>query len=702
MFDRYGNIHPSERGQQGLYHCDTRYLSRLVLLMNGKEPLLLNSWVSHANLLLGVDLANPLIEERPELRKDMLHIYRGRFLREGALHEQMRFTNYGSVPLQLRCDLEFAADFKDIFEIRGTRRRVRGEMSRPSVEDGQVVLSYRGRDDVTRSVRIRLEGGPAEPSEEGISFRLDLEPRSVAAWVLTIKCDSDPPDGYPGAGGGVMPGAKRREAGARSYTEGWQEAKSSALELRDGFAAIRTSSDLFNDWWNRSLDDLVMLTTELPSGPYPYAGIPWFSNPFGRDALVTALECLWLAPFLTRGVLAYLASTQAENEDPERDAEPGKILHEARAGEMAALGEVPFGRYYGSIDSTPLFLILAGAYYKRTGDLEFMRQIKPNLERALAWMNESGDRDGDGFLEYERYGAEGLENQGWKDSWNSIFHADGELANGPIATVEVQAYAYRARRDMAAVLGDLGDEGEAEALRGKAEALRERFEADMWCEELGTYGLGLDGSKSLMRVRTSNAGHALLGGIASPERAARTAASLMDDLGFSGWGIRTVAASEARYNPMSYHNGSVWPHDNALIADGFRRYGFTDLALRVLTGLHDASLFMELRRMPELFCGFHRRAGDPPTLYPVACSPQAWAAGSVCLLLQAVLGISIHGREGSIEISEPRLPEFLDWVEIENLRLGDGTTSLRFARGAGVVEARSLGGEARITVSSSG
>jgi glycogen debranching enzyme len=379
---------------------------------------------------------------------------------------------------------------------------------------------------------------------------------------------------------------------------------------------------------------------------------------------------------MARGVLEYLAAYQAADVAPERDATPGKILHEVRSGEMAALDEIPFALYYGSTDSTPLFVMLAGAYYERTADLEFIRSIWPQIVRALEWIDHYGDVDGDGFVETARQSTRALVQQGWKDSWDAISHADGSLPEGPIALCEVQAYAYAAKQAGARLATNLGQIGLARALFEQARALKEKFNEVFWCEEISSYALALDRDKRPCRVVASNAGHALFAGIAAEENARRVVERLMNDDMFSGWGVRTLSSREVRYNPMSYHNGSVWPHDNAIIAAGLARYGFKDEVNKIFTGLFDASLFFELERLPELFCGFSRREGEGPIHYPAACAPQAWAAASVFMVLQAALGLQIDATSAEVKFASPMLLPFIDQVYIKNLKVGNATLDL--------------------------
>jgi glycogen debranching enzyme len=661
VFDHYGDVKPSGLGEEGLYYEGTRHLSVLLLLLDEQRPLFLSSTVKEDNGHLTVDLTNPDLLEggRVAVPRGTVHLFRCKFLWGSSCYERIRLKNFGVSAVEVSFALHFRADFADIFEVRGTHRPRRGRSLGAAVDGPAVVIAYQGLDGVRRRTRLDFHPAPHNLRPTDATFRVALPPQGEAAFELVVSCEQ-----------GDRPAAQPSYESAQSR---------SAAELRAAHrdaCAITTSNAQFNEWIIRAAADLDMMTTQTPAGPYPYAGVPWFSTPFGRDGIITALECLWFDPDMARGVLTFLAGTQASHIDPARDAEPGKILHEARGGEMAALGEVPFGRYYGSVDATPLFVMLAGEYFRRTGDRAFLESIWPNVGRALHWIDRYGDRDGDGFVEYLRNSPNGLGNQGWKDSHDSVFHADGMLAEGPIALCEVQGYVYAARLAAAELAEILGDRARADVLRKQAAVLKEQFGRAYWCEDLGTYALALDGAKRPCRVRTSNPGHCLWTGIAETTAGHCCGLMLFSDQYFSGWGIRTVASGEARYNPMSYHDGSVWPHDNALAAAGLAHYGLREEAVRVMNALFDVSKAVDLNRLPELFCGFLRRPGEGPTRYPVACAPQAWSAAAVFLLLQTCLGLEVRADPPQVRLTTPQLPDYLSEVRIDKLRVAGGAVDL--------------------------
>ena len=650
LFDRLGDIHP---GDEGLYHRDTRFLSYLELTLDDWRPLFLGASVKDANSLFIAEQMNPDLMQGKALRvrQGTVHVFRAKLLWQGACYEHIRLTNHSEEDVQVRIAIRFAADFVDLFEVRGTVRTQAGDLLPSSVGEDEVLLRYRGRDDLARCTRVRFVPPPAQLSDGQAVFELSLAAAEERHLYCTVSCEC-----------GDAPAAE-----PVYYDTALRRCQATRAAASEGRCSIETSNPMFNRWLERSASDLAMLTTELPTGPYPFAGVPWYSTTFGRDGILTAMECLWMDPTLAAGVLRFLADNQALEEDPRNDAEPGKILHEARDCEMAHTGEIPFRRYYGSVDATPLFVALAGAYWRRTGDLALIRQLWPALQRALGWIDRQGDVDGDGFVEYARRSSDGLVQQGWKDSQDSVFHRDGELAPAPIALCEVQGYVFQAKRAGAELARELGEATLAERLQDEASQLRERFDAAFWDEELGCYALALDADKRPCRVLASNCGHSLWSGIASQRRAQRMIDVLLGEPFFSGWGIRTVAFGEARYNPMSYHNGSIWPHDNALIAAGMARYGRTQGAVTVLTSLFEACQHFEHYRLPELFCGFLRRPGEGPARYPVACSPQAWAAAAAFSLLQSCLGLDVHAPTRRLTLRAPRLPAFVDWVAIRDL-----------------------------------
>lgn len=662
IFDRWGDVKQMGEEVQGIYHNGMRFISDLEMRLNGKRPLLLSSSVKDENEILSVDLTNPVLHNGDTvIPKGVLHLGRSKFIRNGACYEQIRLTNYGDTFCRVELSLQFGADFRDIFEVRGMSRERRGEITEiKHLPEGRVRICYDGLDGVQRLTQVYFSRKPDKwQGYDKAIFRIELEPHEDYVVEYAIH---------------FLTGEEERPL--FSFAEAKRQLQKELDEERSIIAKIKTTNEQFNQWITQSQNDLLSLLANTEWGKYPYAGVPWYNTAFGRDGIISALETLWLAPDIARDVLRYLAHTQATEVNAYQDAEPGKIIHEVRGGEMVACNEIPFRRYYGSVDSTPLFLMLAAAYYNRTADREFIQSIWKNIEAALYWIDNYGDVDGDGFVEYQHKSVNGLTNQGWKDSHDSIMHEDGTLAKPPIALCEVQAYVYDAKKGIAKLARVLGHEAMAERLERETEELKQKFNATFWDEELGTYVLALDGHKKPCRVVASNAGHTLLTSIADKEKAKKLVSRLMQDDLFSGWGIRTLSKREKRYNPMSYHNGSVWPHDVALIARGFSKYGFAQETLKLTSALLDASLFIELQRLPELFCGFERRKGEGPTNYPVACSPQAWSVAAVIILLEACLHIDIDAEEKKVYFYNPVMPEGIDVLEIRELKLGDGYADL--------------------------
>ncbi len=629
VLDSHGDVGASAGGSDGLFHCDTRFLSHLELLLNGAQPLLLGSNVRDDNTQLTVDLTNPDVyfDHRLVLPKDTLHVVRTIFLWRDTAYQRLAIRNHGDPAVDLRLTMLFDSDFADLFEVRGLQRERRGASTRQAVRPATTVLSYKGLDAQLRQTVLSFDPPPTEITATTASYRLTLAPKQVTSICCTIGCGAPEP-----------PKPVTLARGLRAVHRNRRAVSSNA-------ATVETSNDLLNEMLCRSMSDLYMLMTSTPQGRYPYAGIPWYSTTFGRDGLITALQMLWFDPRIAQVVM------------------------------------------------------LAGIYAERTGDDAIIIELWPAIEAALAWIDGAGDPDGDGFLEYYRATERGLANQGWKDSQDAIFHADGRLAQGPIALAEVQGYVYCAKQVLARCAERLGWSERARRLKAEAHQLAERFDASFWCEELGTYALALDGEKEPCRVRSSNAGQVLFTGIAKPDRAIKVADGLLRPEFFSGWGIRTIANTEARYNPMSYHNGSIWPHDNALIALGLARYGLRRSVERVFKGLFDAATYMEMRRLPELFCGFQRSRGRGPTHYPVACSPQAWASATPFTLIEASLGLQFDPVANEIRLRNPRLPSFLDELVLRNLQLKQSSVDLKVRRHANEVSVEILERRGQVQVS---
>lgn len=698
VLDSYGDIgwYP---GADGLYFQDTRYLSRLALTVEDERPMMLSSAMQDDNGALSVDLTTPDIRldagEETSIPRELIALERTKFLFKGTCYDRIGLRNYDTRRRKLRVGVTFDADFRDLFEVRGSDRLKRGKRTVERRSDTEVQFRYAGLDDIVRTTSVHLGPKPHLLEPGKAEFVVELEPGAHTSLFIRIAFESHrafTKAPGPEKAGEAAAAALSRAAGSladrpdrhlsegRIFARAYRDNRRDLRQLTAGITTIISSNDQFNEGLCRATADLYMLATRTQEGVYPFAGIPWYSTVFGRDGIITAMMALWIDPNFGKGVLRFLAATQAKAIDPAADAQPGKVLHETRRGEMAMLGEVPFRHYYGTIDGTPLFVMLAAQYHEVTGDLDTIRSIWPQLKLALDWIDQYGDRDGDGFVEYARETEQGLANQGWKDSHDSIFHADGAMAKGPIALCEVQGYVYAAKRGASKLANLLGEGDLAARLTADAEKLQKKFDEAFWCEEIGTYALALDGAKRPCAVRSSNTGHALFTGIALPERAAQVAAQLLCNDGFNGWGIRTIAKGEARYNPMSYHNGSIWPHDNAICAMGLARYGLKDEAARVFEGMFDTSLYYDQKRLPELFCGFMRRRQRGPVSYPVACSPQAWAAAAPFAFLAASLGLELDHARNRIRFRNPVLPKFLESVELYNLKLGSSRADIRLHR----------------------
>lgn len=679
LTDTDGSIPIGNISGLGLYHKDTRYLSGWDLSLIGVDPIVLQS-TAELGFAMEQVMTNPeLINKRGDLLPSgSMEIRRQRTL-DGCLVETVTLTNFAAIPLSLTLQYEFAADFADIFELRGMRREARGRLMQPRVQGRSgVAFRYRGLDGVSRQTRLRFETKPDELGASRAVFYLEIPPggdRRVSVTVLV--------DGIAG-----NDGAPRSTAGLHQSHAGWRESGT----------RVDTSNGMFNAAFERSIADLSLLWTEQDGGlQFVSAGVPWFDGLFGRDAALASTMSLMLGPQMARDVLRSLAHYQGQTVDLSREEEPGKIVHEVRQCEMANTGEVVFGRYYGSVDSTPLFLLLAAEYYRWTADAEFMRELLPHLDAALLWMDEFGDIDGDGYLEYIKRNPRGLDNQGWKDSGDAILDEEGRLLHPPIALVEVQGYAYAARNAIAQVYEALGQAARAQQLLSQALELRKRINRDFWVDD-GYYAMALDAEKRPARVVSSNAGQLLWCGVPTEEKAKRLVKRITQNDMFSGWGIRTLASSAPRYNPLGYHLGTIWPHDNALIMAGMKRYGAATELNELATGLTDAAFSFPNFRLPELFSGSPRSAHQTPVPYPVACRPQAFAAAALPCVLAAILGLAPDAPNDRLYIVRPRLPFWLDFVRLSGLRVGRSRVDLIFHRRGSRTVAEVIGKAAPLEV----
>jgi glycogen debranching enzyme len=668
LSNRFGDVPQPNQAALGLYHRDTRFLSRLEIRLEERRPILLHS-STEQNYSQIVELAFPIPVLDPSglERRENLSLHRSRVLSH-SLFERIRIRNFGHKPRTITFTVDFAADFLDLFEVRGFERERTGQVQAPEVGHHQVTLGYLGLDGDLRTTVLRFSPAPAELTESRATFRLDLEAGQEVEVAIEV---------VPQVGGEVAERRSMRETEdrlAREYTA-WK---------KQG-ARFKTSNLQLSRFLDRAILDLRMLTATGDDGnAYLDAGVPWFSALFGRDSIIAAYQMLTVNPQIAWGVLRGLASRQGRKTDDWTEEEPGKILHEVRVGELARTGEIPHTPYYGTADATPLWLVLLASTYRWTGDLDAVRALWPNALAALAWIDEHGDADGDGYVEYAKRSPRGLENQGWKDSHDAIVFPDGTRAEGPIALVEVQGYVYQAKRRMVRVARDLGEEDVARQLEKEAEELRTRFNRDFWLDKEGYFALALDGEKRPVPTITSNPGHCLWSQIVDPALAPRVARRLTSPALLSGWGIRTLARKQGAYDPIGYHTGSIWPHDNALIAHGLKRYGFDQEAVGVLDQVAAAGAHFPYARFPELFCGFSSEEVPVPVQYPVACRPQAWSSGAPLLMVRSYGGLTADAPNKRLFIVRPRLPHWLERVEVLGLRVGEARVDLVFTSHEGV------------------
>jgi len=703
---RLGDIFPAGARDQGAYFEDTRFLSKLRLSIAGGPPVVLSTqssaeYTSQVDLTVTSTKFGGLFNDPV----NFLHLRREQLIDEHFV-ERLTLSNYLVRDINYWIEYEFACDFADQFEVRGARRRARGAYFLPRVEKDRVVCSYQGRDGVlyrteiffalrapdqlaAGMARFNFHLGPKEtatlelhalPSLHAVRSGTSLREASDAARSPGYRppriATEEPESGwsYPGSHPGTHPPAPRRfeerVARARADYRNWAESS----------ARVVSGEESFNWTASQALADLKALSIYWDDRRIISAGVPWYGAPFGRDALITGFQALLVNAEIARDALFFLAAHQGKRNDDFREEEPGKILHEIRRGELARTGEVPHSPYYATVDSTPLFIILFREYLQWTDDRATAEQLLPAAEAALRWIEEYGDKDGDGFVEYQRKTERGLRNQGWKDSWDGVPHKDGTPAEPPIALVEVQGYCIDARRRMARLYRQLGRREDAARCSSAALKLARKLDDAFWMEEAGCYALALDGRKQQVQSVASNAGHLLFSRVVPEARAKRVARTLMSPESFSGWGIRTLARGQRAYNPLSYHDGTVWPHDNSIAAMGFSNYGMQGLAVQVLNGIYDACKQFRHSRLPELFCGLSRGEGDLVVSYPVSCSPQAWASGSLFLLLRACLGLYPDAPRRMLKIVNPQLPRWMTELTLQNLRIGQTRLTLHFTR----------------------
>ncbi len=686
-----GEIPGENTGELGFYYQDTRFLSCHEMWLEDTKPVFLSGDTRDSHFAQ-IELTNREIHlDQLQVPLQTVHLRISRVLGDSFL-QRFRLLNFNNFPVTLRFKLLLGADYLDVFEVRGLKRPRRGTLLAPEATSSGACFAYAGLDGKKRLTEVCFSRPPDRVEIRGqrveLQFIFHLVPREKYYLFMQVH----PRVLKSGSGCAVQVA----DIGSSFY----KSARDLIVDYNDWkgrCTLIETDNEIFNAMLQRSVTDLRSLTTRYEGwGSIIEAGIPWYGAPFGRDALITSWQTLMLNADIARNTLKFLAALQGTKVDAWREERPGKIPHEIRFGEMASAGEVPHTPYYGSVDSTLWFIILLSEYHRWTADFTLLQELAPALDKALHWCTTYGDLDGDGFIEYMRESERGLINQGWKDSWDAVVDRRGEFPRGPIALVEVQAYYYLALRRAAGLVRFLGNEDGARALGERAESLQRAFLDAFWLPDEDFAAFALDGDKKKVRCTVSNPGHCLFTGILPADKAVQVARRLFARDMYSGWGIRTMSAQEYPYNPMSYHNGSVWPHDNVIIARGLRRYGLLDDLCKLAESLYRAALFFPYNRLPELFCGFTRRGATGPVRFPTACDPQAWAVGSMFLLLQTMLGLECLGR--NLHVRSPVLPEWVNELVIKNLQVGGGVVDLEFARKEGRTYCSVLRREGKVRV----
>ena len=686
-----GNIMPPGAPDVGFFSCDTRFLSQLELKVGGQATILLSS-STERTYASQIEMTMKTISEEStmDIPENSIHMRREQVLADGTLFDSLKFENFTDREQQLKIEMTFDADFMDIFQVRGMVRGHAGHYFKPVITADSMTFVYRGLDRIERTTSIHFTPEPVSIDDHTAQWNIRLPPRTRSDLLVRIIPQSRPFQSEADSSNGVAAelttcnrAAQHRVLARSSYAYLLQQRRDAFAVWQNESTSFRSSNEVFDRLLLNNLGDMHAL--QIPSGDHHIiaAGIPWFDTIFGRDSLIAAYQTLMLNPQLAADTLRVLAQYQGTSVDDLRDEEPGKILHEHRSGEMSHECEVPFGHYYGSVDATPLYLLVFTSMLDWLGDPRLYIELLPAAQAALDWIDNYGDLDGDGLIEFQRRSSIGLLNQGWKDSGDANAFPDGTLADTPIALIEVQGYVYAAKRRMAALFERLGDFEHAGKLKKEAGELRARIDKAFWMPNHHYYAMALDKNKRQLDVISSNPGHLLFTGAISHERAEIVAQACMREGLNSGWGIRTLSQKEKTFNPMSYHRGSVWPHDNSLIVHGLAYSGFKKRAGQICCNLYEAALNFRDYRLPELFCGIQRRPYEVPVEYPVSCSPQAWASGSMFLMLSSLLGLhpSAHSRE--LQVTDPYLPPFLDWLHIRNLRVGNSRVSLDFSRHQG-------------------